>query len=241
MKIQVDIEKKLLSNGRSFTLKAAFSAESDFVVLSGPSGSGKTLTLHAIAGLMSPDSGRIVLGGRALFDSDAGLNLAARTRRVGYVFQDYALFPHATVWKNVAFGLKRSWSWRLSDEDRKRVGDFLGVFEIAHLAKSYPRDISGGQKQRVALARSLICRPELLLLDEPFAALDLQLRGRMRRELFDILKRFGIPVVMVTHDPEDVAVFAETLVTYQEGRVSQAGPVNRPALLGELPSRETAK
>lgn len=206
-------------------MKAAFSSESDFVVLSGPSGSGKTMTLQTIAGLMKPDSGHIAAGDRILFDSRTRVNLPARNRRVGYVFQDYALFPHITVLRNVGFGLARTWQLRLADEDRRRVKDFLEIFEIAHLAKSYPRDISGGQKQRVALARSLICRPELLLLDEPFAALDPPLRGRMRKELFDILKRFGIPVVMVTHDPEDVAVFAETLVTYQEGRVCQVGPV----------------
>ncbi len=224
MKIQVDIEKKLCSNGRSFSLKAKFSSEEDFVVLFGPSGSGKTLSLQTIAGLTEPDSGRIVIGDRLLYDSGTGVNIPARQRRIGYVFQDYALFPHVTVEENVAFALKTAWQWRLANKDRRRVDEFLEVFEITHLARSFPRDISGGQRQRVALARSIIGRPELLLLDEPFAALDPLLRGRVRKELLEIQERFGIPVIMITHDPEDIKVFAETLVIYEEGRVCQVKP-----------------
>ncbi len=227
MKIQVDIEKSLLSNGRSFTLKAKFSSEEDFVVLFGPSGSGKTLSLQTIAGLTEPDSGRIVIGDRLLFDFRTGVNIPARQRRIGYVFQDYALFPHVTVEENVAFGLKRAWQWRLPPKDRWRVNEFLEIFEISHLAQSFPRDISGGQRQRVALARSLIRRPQLLLLDEPFAALDPLLRGRLRKELLAIQERFSIPVIMITHDPEDIKVFAETLVIYEEGRVCHVEPFLR--------------
>ena len=205
-------------------MKASFSSEEDFVVLFGPSGSGKTLTLQAVAGLIEPDAGRIVIGDHLLFDTETKLNIPARYRNIGYVFQDYALFPHITVEENVAFGLKRVWPWRLSGADRGRVQEFLEIFEISHLAKGYPRDISGGQRQRVALARSLIPRPELLLLDEPFAALDPLLRGRVRKEVLEILKRFGIPVIMITHDPEDIKVFAETLVVYEEGRVCRVEP-----------------
>jgi len=227
MKIQVDIEKSLLSNGRTFTLKAKFSSEEDFVVLFGPSGSGKTLTLQTIAGLTEPDSGRIFIGDRFLFDPATGTNVPARRRNIGYVFQDYALFPHLSVVDNVAFGLQRAWPWRLSRGDRRLAQEFLEIFEISHLATSFPRDISGGQRQRAALARSLIRRPELLLLDEPFAALDPLLRGRVRKELLEIQERFGIPVIMVTHDPEDIEVFAQTLVIYEEGRVCHVEPFLR--------------
>jgi molybdate transport system ATP-binding protein len=136
------------------------------------------------------------------------------------LFQDYALFPHLTVLENVGFGLKKNWQWRLSRKDRDRVIACLEVFEISQLAQSLPRDLSGGQKQRVALARALIQKPDLLLLDEPFAALDTLLRVKLRKELAQVQTAFSIPVIMVTHDPEDIRAFAETLVTYEMGRVS---------------------
>lgn len=222
MVIQVEVEKNLESRARHFRLNAAFSSQEQCVVLFGPSGSGKTLTLQSIAGLVSPDAGKIALNGRVLFDSQDGVNVPSRQRRIGYVFQDYALFPHLTVLENVGFGLKRDWQWRLSREDRRQVMEFLGIFEIPHLAHSFPADISGGQKQRVALARALIKKPDLLLLDEPFAALDTLLRVKLREELAKIRCAFDIPVVMVTHDPEDIRVFAETLVIYEIGRVRES-------------------
>ena len=222
MVIQVEVEKNLESRARHFRLNAAFSSQEQCVVLFGPSGSGKTLTLQSIAGLVSPDAGKIALNGRVLFDSQNGVNVPSRQRRIGYVFQDYALFPHLTVLENVGFGLKRDWQWRLSREDRRQVMEFLGIFEIPHLAHSFPADISGGQKQRVALARALIKKPDLLLLDEPFAALDTLLRVKLREELAKIRCAFDIPVVMVTHDPEDIRVFAETLVIYEIGRVRES-------------------
>ena len=221
MLIQVDVEKRMASRGRSFGLKAAFSSEEEFIVLFGPSGSGKTLTLQSIAGLVTPDSGKIVLNGRVLFDSEKEINIPSRSRRIGYVFQDYALFPHLSVLENVGFGLKKNWQWRLSRKDRHQVMEYLDIFEISHLARSFPTDISGGQKQRVALARALIRKPDLLLLDEPFAALDTMLRVRLRKELARIRASLGIPVVMVSHDPEDIRTFARTLVTYETGQVRE--------------------
>ena len=219
MKIEIDVKKKLVSRGRSFVLKATFSSERDVVVLFGPSGSGKSLTLQSIAGLVSPDSGRIMLGNRALFDSTKGINIPSRQRGIGYVFQDYALFPHLTVAENVGYGSKKPWQWGTSREERRNIKDFLEIFEIDHLDASFPCDLSGGQRQRVALARALIRKPALLLLDEPFSALDTMLRERLRKELKDIRKRFDIPIIMITHDPEDIQAFAETLVVYEAGEV----------------------
>lgn len=219
--IQVDIQKTLNSRGRSFVLKAAFSSDENKVVLFGPSGSGKTLTLQSIAGLIRPDSGRIALKGRVLFDAKAGIDVPSRARRMGYLFQDYALFPHMTVVENVGYGLRKTWNWRLSGKDRRDVLSLLDTLEIRHLAESFPSDLSGGQRQRVALARALITRPDLLLLDEPFAALDTLLRGRLRQELLGIQARFHVPMIMITHDPVDISSFAETLVTYEAGRVCE--------------------
>lgn len=221
MVIQVDVEKSMMSRARRFQLHAAFSSREQCVVLFGPSGSGKTLTLQSIAGLVTPDAGTITLNGRVLFDSRSGVNVPSRHRNIGYLFQDYALFPHLTVFENVGFGLKKHWHWRLSRHERRQVMEFLERFEIPQLARSFPADISGGQKQRVALARALIQKPDLLLLDEPFAALDTLLRVKLREELAKIRSAFDIPVVMVTHDPEDIRVFAETLVIYEGGGIRE--------------------
>ena len=221
MVIQVAVEKSMASRARQFKLNAAFSSQEQCVVLFGPSGSGKTLTLQSIAGLVSPDAGKIAFNGRVLFDSQNGVNVPSRHRKIGYLFQDYALFPHLTVLENVGFGLRKNWQWRLSRDDRRQVMEFLELFEIPQLARSFPADISGGQKQRVALARALIEKPDLLLLDEPFAALDTLLRVKLREELARIRCSFDIPVVMVTHDPEDIRAFAETLVIYEIGGVRE--------------------
>ncbi|MCE5336596.1 MAG: ATP-binding cassette domain-containing protein [Desulfobacteraceae bacterium] len=217
--LDVVISKKLVSRDRTFCLDMAFSSTENFMVLFGPSGSGKTLTLHCIAGLITPDSGYVAVRDRMLFDSENRIDVPPRQRNIGFVFQDYALFPHLTVSKNIAFGLGGTLHWRLSGRDRARVGQMLDLFEIAHLADSFPEKLSGGQKQRVALARALITNPDLLLLDEPFSALDTLLRTRLREELVQILAGFDIPVVMITHDPEDIEVFAETLVSCEAGRV----------------------
>jgi molybdate transport system ATP-binding protein len=220
MKIHVDITKRLWAGRRVFRLEAAFASDKDCMVLFGPSGAGKSLTLQMIAGLMTPDAGRIVVGESIFFDSQEKIRVPARYRNVGYVFQDYALFPHLTVAQNVAFGLKRGWPWYLPQGERLRLEEVLAIFELTPLKDCLPRDLSGGQRQRVALARALIRRPGLLLLDEPFSSLDALLRAKMRQELLKIKERFSIPVILITHDPEDVAALAETVVVYAPGRVS---------------------
>ena len=207
-----------------FTLEAGFAAETSRVVLFGPSGSGKTVTIKTIAGLLRPDAGRIIIGGRILFDLAKGIDIFARHRNIGYVPQDYALFPHLSVSDNIGFGLRQHWHGRLARGDRLRVEEFLEIFELGDFGASLPRDISGGQRQRTALARALIRNPSLLLLDEPFAALDTLLRAKMRQELLKVQTNFQIPVILITHDPEDVAALAQTVVVYEDGRVSRIVP-----------------
>ena len=218
MKFELDIVKRLRSGGEEFILRSQFTADERALVLFGPSGSGKTLTLQAIAGLLTPDQGRIVVNGKVLFDSKAGVNVPTRRRGVGYLFQDYALFPHRTVWENVAFGLKPLFG-KVSSKDARRVDDLLGLFGLAKLANLRPAALSGGQKQRAALARALATKPQMLLLDEPFSALDQPLRVRMRAELTRVLGAFKVPMIMVTHDSDEVEAFADSVVVYRQGQV----------------------
>lgn len=232
MLIQVEVKKRVAAQGRVFSLEVAFVSESERLVLFGPSGSGKTMTLQLLAGLLTPDSGRIMVGDRVLFDKQKNLNVPARQRAIGYVPQDYALFPHLSIADNVGFGLSRKWPWGLGKDDRHRVAEFLEIFELTACRASLPRDLSGGQRQRVALARALIRHPRLLLLDEPFAALDTLLRARMRQELLKIQASFQIPVIVITHDPEDAAILSQTVVIYEAGRVCKIVPSAK--ILGEV-------
>lgn len=230
MKLQVDIHKTLRSRERQFQLSATFSSSDDLTVVFGPSGSGKSLTIQTIAGLVAPEQGRITVDGRVLFDNTQAINLPARHRRVGYLFQDYALFPHLSVRDNIAYPLKKTWQFTMAPQVRLEVEAIMESFEISPLAKNHPHELSGGQKQRVALARALINKPSILLLDEPFSALDATLRQRMRLELLEIRKRFAVPLVVITHDPADVEVFGDTLVVFEQGRVVEVS--QRPATTG---------
>lgn len=222
MRIEVSIRKTLRSHAREFHLDMAFTCEDDVSVVFGPSGSGKSLTLKTIAGLERPDQGRIAVDGRVLFDSEAGIDLPARDRGVGYLFQDYALFPHLTVAENIGFPLRTWWQGRVSAEAARRVADVIELFELGGMEKSYPAQLSGGQRQRVALGRALIREPAMLLLDEPFAALDPLLRIRMRQELLNTQWLFRVPMLVITHDPQDVAALAESVVILRHGRVERA-------------------
>ncbi|HEX7953893.1 MAG TPA: ATP-binding cassette domain-containing protein, partial [Burkholderiales bacterium] len=150
-----------------------------------------------------------------------GIDVPASERGIGYLFQDYALFPHLTVEENVGFGVRRWWERKAPADAARRVAELLNLFELRGFNKAYPMQLSGGQRQRVALARALIRHPELLLLDEPFAALDPLLRGRMRAELLGIRSMFRVPMLAITHDPEDVSVLADTVIVLEQGRVEK--------------------
>ena len=218
MSERVDVQIRLRLNG--FTLDVAWTAGDGVSVLFGPSGSGKTLTLQCLAGLVRPEAGRIVVDGRVLFDSAAGIHVPPQERRLGYVFQGYALFPHLTVRANVAFGLRRR---PLAERDQ-RTAEVIERLGLVGLEGRYPRELSGGQRQRVALGRALAIEPALVLLDEPLSALDLPLRRALRDELQAILADWRMPAVLVTHDFSEAYQLGDRVVIYEAGRVRQAAP-----------------
>ncbi|HZZ11351.1 MAG TPA: ATP-binding cassette domain-containing protein [Paraburkholderia sp.] len=224
MPLVVDIRKTFVSAERRFTLDVAFTATTQRVVLFGPSGAGKSLTLQAIAGLLRPDDGTITLHGKALFDSARGVDLKPQARKLAYLFQDYALFPHLNVRQNIGFGLQSGWLNPRARTAHPQVDYWLDALALRSVAGNHPAQLSGGQKQRVALARALVAQPRLLLLDEPFSALDSALRQRMRRELSDLQTRLDIPMVLITHDPEDVAAFGDQVVQVNDGCVRENQP-----------------
>jgi len=214
--IEVDAERKL----ENFALKVAFSAGKGAVGLLGASGAGKSMTLRMIAGVTTPDRGRIVLNNRVLFDSATKQNVPAAQRRIGVVFQDYALFPHLTVAENVGFGLRAL----KKGERSARVERQLASMQIAELASRFPREISGGQRQRVAIARCMAINPDALLFDEPFAALDPHLRRQTEEQLRRTLADFSGSVVFVTHDMEEAFRFCTDLLVLDRGKVIASGP-----------------
>ena len=231
MTFDVDIAKRLTSGTRTFELRVRFRTRTRRTVIYGPSGAGKSQTLQALAGLQTPDTGRIAFDGEVLFDSALGTDVPARRRRFGYLFQDYALFPKLSVRQNIAFGLSAGLANPSARIDSEPVRRWLQAFELVDVADQKPRDLSGGQRQRTALARALVHSPRALLLDEPFAALDPALRGRMRDELDRLLSTLDLPVVMITHDPDDLARFGGETFHLDDGRIvetvdSGAAPVS---------------
>ncbi|MGB6430134.1 MAG: sulfate/molybdate ABC transporter ATP-binding protein [Candidatus Acidiferrales bacterium] len=232
MELDVQIEKKLPSG---FSLEVAFRASGAPLGILGPSGAGKSLTLRTIAGLERPDRGRIVLDGRVLFDSAAGVDCPSRDRRVGLLFQNYALFPHLTVAENIGFGI----SDLPKDERDRRIARQIAALHLAGLEARSPAALSGGQQQRVALARALAPEPEALLLDEPFSALDTHLRGEIERELREALAKYRGVALFVSHNLEEAYRFCGELVVLANGKIAAAGP--KEDLFRRPPNFEVAR
>ena len=222
MQLDIDLQKTLKSTRRSFHLQVRFQTDSQRLVILGPSGSGKSLLLKAIAGLMRPDRGHIRLDGTPLFDRAAKLDLPTQARQIAYLFQDYALFPHLNVRQNIGFGLSRGLLNPRATLQHEAVEYWLDAFELRPVADQLPDELSGGQRQRTALARALIAKPRALLLDEPFSALDPQLRIHMRRELDELQRRLQVPMLLITHDPEDAEVFGDQVLHLRDGMIEDA-------------------
>jgi molybdate transport system ATP-binding protein len=222
MRFNIHFQKKLTSDKRVFELDVRLCSHRDNerIVILGESGSGKSLTLKAIAGLLTPDQGYIAFGEQIFFHHDRRINQAPQQRRLAYLFQDYALFPHLNVRQNIAFGLTRGWRNPQRYKQDADVAYWLDAFQLQAVADQMPDQLSGGQKQRTALARALIAQPAALLLDEPFAALDPALRCSLRQELDELQRSIQVPMILITHDPGDAAVFGEQVLTMREGRLS---------------------
>lgn len=206
--LSVDIEKKL----GDFTLKVKFDAGNETFAILGASGCGKSMTLKCIAGIEKPDKGRIVLDGRVLFDSEKHINMSVRKRKVGYLFQDYALFPNMTVCENIMCALTGS-----RQEKKKAAEDYMKRFYIYELADLYPWQLSGGQKQRVAMSRMLAAKPDIIMLDEPFSALDNYLKWQLEQEIMKVLETIGKTVLFVSHDRNEVYRLTDKIAVMEKG------------------------
>lgn len=216
MSLFVDIQKTF----GSFSLNVKLQAEDEVLALLGASGSGKSLTLKCIAGIEKPDKGKIVLDGVTLFDSEQGISLPPQKRKVGLLFQNYALFPHMTVSENIETGFKREKKVKKRKEMVKNMAEIFGLTAISDL---YPHQISGGEQQRVALARVLASEPNILLLDEPFSALDSHLRFRLEQEVRQTLRQFGKTVLLVSHDRDEVYRMADSIALLENGKIDAIG------------------
>ena len=206
--IYVDIEKKF----GKFTLKTKFQFDNEIMGLLGASGSGKSLTLKCIAGIEKPDKGRIILNDRVLFDSEKKINISPKDRKIGYLFQDYALFPNMNVYENIKVGIREG------ENFDKLIMEKLEEMRISHLKDKKINEISGGEKQRVALARLLINKPEIILLDEPFSALDDYLKSKIELEVSEVLRNYEIPTILVSHSRAEVYRLCNEICVMSNGK-----------------------
>jgi molybdate transport system ATP-binding protein len=207
---------------RSFTLDLEFTAPEGVTIIFGPSGSGKTTCLRAIAGVVTPDEGHISLDGRLFFESKSGVNLPVQQRRVGFVFQDYALFPHLTAEQNVVYGLRDDHG-ATKVRKREQVRELLALLGIEYAARQYPRELSGGESQRVALARALASDPAIMLLDEPLSAVDLKTRAVLLTEIVSTQRRTRIPFIYVTHHSGEAIEIGSHAIVIDRGKVIRQG------------------
>jgi len=204
---------------KAFMLDVSFEMENELVVLFGPSGSGKTTLFKCISGITEPDDGKITVGSKVYYDKDKKINLPIQKRNLGYVFQNYTLFPHMNVRKNIECGLK---GWNKGDKE-ERVMEMLNLLHIEELETRYPSQLSGGQKQRVALARALAPKPEILLLDEPFSALDMEIRIDLAEKIKKLQSKIRIPLLFITHNFEEAFLLADKLLVLHGGKSQQFG------------------
>lgn len=218
MEFLVDIKKKL----NDFQLSVKLSSREDVIGILGASGSGKSMLLRCIAGLVKPDEGKIIINGKTYFDSEKKINLSIQERKVGFLFQNYALFPTMTIEENIAFGLDK-----LSKVQKlERVNQLLNKYHLGDIGKRYPAQISGGQQQRVALARAVAAEPDILLLDEPFSALDVHLRNHMIKEMSETLKEFKGLTLFVTHNREEAYGLCDYIAVFNSGKMEVIGEKN---------------
>lgn len=219
MHFDFHIQKIFSSGDRKFELDIQCTTSSQRIVILGGSGAGKSLTLKAIAGLIKPDYGYVRLDNKTLFDKKNRINLAPQVRRLAYLFQDYALFPHLNVRQNITFGLVHGLLNPCKNIQDSKMDYWLDAFQLTAVAHQFPSELSGGQKQRTALARALISEPKALLLDEPFAALDPHLRMTMRKELDILQQSLQVPMILITHDMEDAKVFGDHILYLSDGKI----------------------
>jgi len=218
-KVFTSTKKAFTSTKKAFTLDISFEMENELVVLFGPSGSGKTTLFKCISGITEPDDGKITVGSKVYYDKDQKINLPIQKRNLGYVFQNYTLFPHMNVRKNIECGLK---GWEKEDKEA-RVAEMLDLLHIEELETRYPSQLSGGQKQRVALARALAPKPGILLLDEPFSALDMGIRTKLAEKIKNLQNKIGIPLLFITHNFEEAFLLADKILILHGGKAQQFG------------------
>ena len=213
---------KIRKNLDHFTVDLEYEFSKGVLVIQGESGAGKTTILNCISGLSSPDEGKISIEDRVVFNSAAGIDIPTRTRNIGYLFQNYALFPNMTVHQNIVYGIRNKAEYREKEKKEALLSyaeEVMETFGIAHLKKKHPNRISGGEKQRVALSRAIVTKPSLLLLDEPFSALDQQTKEIIYQEFAAFKENFQIPTILITHNAQESEMFADSRILIKDGRI----------------------